>query len=102
MNGWKAQRKEIDKILRYVTIKEKENMSAKLDGKKFCFTGSFQNPKRKEMEAMVPENGGKLASVSKNLDYLVWDQSIRKSKVTKAEDLGIPIITQDDFLEMLK
>lgn len=98
---WKMMRKEIDNLLKYVTIKQDIKDSNSLGGKKFCFTGSFSNPSRSEMEQMVVDNGGKKASVGKSLDYLVWDGIIRKGKVEKAENLNIAIITQKDFLAML-
>lgn len=101
INGWKSMKNEIEELLKHITIKEIKPMSSSLDGKKFCFTGSFKNPTRKEMEALVPENGGKVGSVGKSLSYLVWDGEIRKGKVIKAETLGIPIIEQADFMEMI-
>ena len=102
LNGWKAQRKEIDNLLKYITIKESTMASNKLAGKSFCFTGSFENPSRGEMEKMVPNNGGKLGSVSKNLTALVFDGASMKGKYEKSQKLGVPIITQDDFLKLLK
>ena len=53
------------------------------------------------MEKMVGDNGGKLASVSKNLTALVWDGEMMGSKHDKATKLGIPIITQKDFMNKL-
>jgi len=102
VNGWKSMRKEIDIILKYINIIEPQQDSDKLNGKSFCFTGSFSDPTRKEMQAIVENNGGKVSSVSKNLTALVWDEEISGSKVEKAKKLGIPIIAQKEFLEMLK
>jgi len=101
IDGWKAIREEIGRILQYVTIKEEVQASSKFSSKKICFTGSFSNPTRKEMEKMVTDNGGKNGSVGKSLDYLVTDGEIQGSKIEKAKKLGIPIITQEDFLKML-
>jgi DNA ligase (NAD+) len=102
ISGWKSQRKEIEKILKYITIKEAKLDSAKLAGMKFCFTGSFSNPTRGEMEKSVEANGGKLSSVSKDLTALVWDGEISGSKIEKAKKLGLKIFTQKDFLALLK
>ena len=102
INGWKTQRNEIDTILKYITIKEYVPASSKLSGKKFCFTGSFSNPTRGEMEKIVEENGGKLSSVSKDLTALVWDGEIQGSKIEKAKKLGLSIINQKQFMELIK
>lgn len=101
VDGWKEMRDEIDSILEHIKIVEPKMASSKLEGKKFCFTGSFSDPTRKEMEKMVEENGGKKASVSKNLTALVWDGEISGSKIDKAKKLGISIISQDDFMNLV-
>lgn len=102
VTSWSARRDEIRRLLKYITIKQVAQASDKLKGKKFCFTGSFASPTRGEMEKMVGENGGKLASVSKELTALVFDGETMKGKYEKAEKLGVPIITQEDFMKMLK
>ena len=102
VNGWKNSRKEIARLLKFITIIEPKLDSNSLDGQKYCFTGSFDSPSRKEMEKMVEDNGGKKSSVSKNLTALVWDGEISGSKIDKAKKLGIPVITQEEFLEKLK
>jgi DNA ligase (NAD+) len=102
LTSWKARRDEIRRLLKYITIKQVAQASDKLKGKKFCFTGSFANPTRGEMEKMVGENGGKLASVSSELTALVFDGETMKGKYEKAQKLNVPIITQDDFMAMLK
>jgi len=101
LDGWKAQRDEITRLLEHITIEEAKPASDKLAGKSFCFTGSFSNPTRKEMEKQVEDNGGKKASVSKNLTALVWDGEMTGSKYDKAHKLGIDIIDQATFLRYL-
>lgn len=100
--GWKSMRPEIGKLLRHIEIKDVKPASDKLSGKKFCFTGSFSSPSRKEMEKMVEDNGGKKSSVSKTLTALVWDGAMTGSKYDKAKSLGVDIISQADFLTLLK
>ena len=102
VDGWKDMRGEIKLLLRYVKIVQKSQSSDKLKDKKFCFTGSFDSPSRSEMEAMVPLHGGRLASVSKDLTALVFDGECTKGKYVKAQSLGVDIITQDEFLALLK
>jgi DNA ligase (NAD+) len=55
-----------------------------------------------EMEKLVGSHGGKLSSVSKDLTALVFDGESMKGKYEKATTLKVPIITQDDFMAMLK
>lgn len=76
-----------------------------LTGKTFVITGSlthFEN--RDAAKAKIEELGGKTAgSVSKKTDYLINnDIGSASSKNKKAKELGIPIITEEDFLEMIK
>jgi len=74
--------------------------SGKLGGKSFCFTGKMSRP-RAELESKVSANGGTVASVSKNLDYLVIaDPSSTSSKAVKARKLGVTLISEDEFMGM--
>ena len=76
----------------------------KLNGASFLFTGTL-SIKRSQAESLVTENGGiNASSVSKNLSYLVcgsdsWEKS---SKYNKALKLGITIITEQEFMDMVK
>lgn len=73
-----------------------------LAGKSFLYTGSFANFSREELEARIVANGGKLLSgVSKKLNYLIVGEGAGPSKVGKAEQLGVTMISEDDFLRML-
>jgi len=102
INGWQKNRKEVDEILKYINIKNNKLNSIKLSGKNICFTGSFKNPTRGEMEKMVEDNSGNLTSVGKNLTCLVWDGEISGNKIDKAHKLGLKIIGQKEFLDILK
>ena len=56
---------------------------------------------RAELESKVSANGGTVASVSKNLDYLVIaDPSSTSSKAVKARKLGVTLISEDEFMGM--
>jgi DNA ligase (NAD+) len=74
-----------------------------LSGKSFCFTGALESMKRKDAEKLVTDRGGAIASgVSKTLTYLVTnDTSSGSSKNKKAADLGIEVITEKEFLELI-
>ncbi len=76
--------------------------SDKLTGKSFVISGVFRNHSREEIQKMIEENGGKnLSSVSANTNFIVAGEGMGPSKRDKAEKLGIPIITEDDFLKMI-
>ncbi len=74
-----------------------------LAGKSFCFTGELVTMKRADAEALVKANGGSSkSSVTKDLSYLVTnDTSSGSSKNVKAAKLGIPVITEEEFLKLL-
>ncbi len=72
-----------------------------LAGRTFLFTGSLQDMSRREASAIVKAAGGKILSgVSKNLDVLVVGDK-PGSKKKKAEELGIEILTEAEFLALL-
>jgi DNA ligase (NAD+) len=75
-----------------------------LSGKSFCFTGALETTKRKDAEKLVIDKGGTIAGgVSKTLTYLVTnDTSSGSSKNRKAADLGIEVITEKEFLELIR
>ncbi len=86
------------------------NMSAKSDassdnrfeGKTFVLTGTLVNFKRDEAATIIESFGGKTSgSVSTKSDYVLAGESAG-SKLTKARELGIKIIDEDEFLEMIK
>lgn len=74
-----------------------------LEGKTIVITGSFANHSRKELKQLIEDNGGKnTGSISKNTDFLLAGEKIGPKKRKQAEDLEIPFISEDDFIEMLK
>lgn len=83
-------------------LKEKKNSSdGKFNGTSFCFHGTLSH-KRKELEEMVIANGGKIGGVTKSLNYLVCNlQNDGSSKTNKAIQLGVKMITEDEFLMMV-
>ena len=79
------------------------NKNGKLSGKKIMFTGGFEKISRPEAKSLVEENGGKiLGSISKKLNILVTgNNKPTKSKIEKAKELGINIISEDDWYKFL-
>lgn len=104
-NNW--QMLDIAQIVRFKTD---EFMNAPtgnypLAGMTFVVTGSVNHFKnRAELQKKIEELGGKVAgSISKNTNYLINnDVESASSKNKKAKELNIPIISEEDFLEMIK
>ena len=71
-------------------------------GKSFVFTGTLVKLKRDEAEKMVKQRGGRASgSVSKQTSYVIAGESAG-SKLTKAQELGVPVLTEDEFLQMVE
>lgn len=86
-------------------IEEKEVIlaSEKLSGKTFIISGVFETFSRDDLKDMIEANGGKiLSSISAKLNYLVAGDNMGPSKLEKAQKLQIPIITDQDLLNLLK
>ncbi|MBQ6553696.1 MAG: NAD-dependent DNA ligase LigA, partial [Firmicutes bacterium] len=91
-------------ILEFDIPKTKENTSLLLDGKIFVITGDVHHFKnRKELQAKIEELGGKATgSVSAKTSYLINnDVNSNSSKNKKAKELGIPILSEEDFLALI-
>jgi DNA ligase (NAD+) len=74
---------------------------AKLEGKTFVFTGRISMP-RDEAKSIVERLGGKVAlSVSKKTDYVVAGEEAG-SKLEKAEKLGVKIVDEAEFMEIMR
>lgn len=71
-------------------------------GKTFVLTGTLPTMSRKEASALIEKNGGKTSSsVSKKTDYVLAGEDAG-SKLTKAQSLGVAIISEADLLQMIE
>lgn len=83
-------------------ILELAQESASLEGKSFVISGVFQNFDRDGLRDKIILNGGKvISSISSKLDYLIAGDNMGPSKLEKANQLAIKIITEDEFLNLL-
>jgi len=78
-----------------------EKKSSKLEKKKFVFTGELQSITRQQASSLVKKMGGDVASsVSKNTDFVIAGEKAG-SKYKKALSLGIKILTEKEFEELI-
>ncbi|MTI30923.1 NAD-dependent DNA ligase LigA [Xanthovirga aplysinae] len=85
-------------------IEEKEEIrkSNKLEGSTFLVSGVFQSYSRDGIKEAITENGGKvLSSISSKLNFLIAGDKMGPAKKVKAEKLGVKIISEEQFTEMI-
>lgn len=83
-----------------------EQLSAqtdKLAGKSVVISGVFQKHSRDEYKAMIEQNGGKnVGSISKKTSFVLAGDNMGPSKLEKAQSLGVEIVSEEEFLQMLE
>lgn len=85
------------------TAKEPEKESDVLANKSFVISGVFKQYEREQLQEIIVKNGGRiLSSVSGKLDYLLAGDNMGPSKREKAEKLGVKIISEEDFENLMK
>lgn len=100
----KTHQKIVEHLMQYVSVESfkisiKENPYFK--GKTFVLTGTLSGMSRDEAKAKIKSLGGSVSgSVSSNTDYVLAGEEAG-SKLDKAEELGIKVLSEDDFLKML-
>lgn len=88
--------------LNFVSDEPDEEQSDKLKGLSIVISGVFEKYSRDELKEMITKNGGKnTGSISKKTDYLLAGDKMGPSKLEKANKLGVKIISEDEFLEMI-
>ena len=82
-----------------VSLEILENQTNKLEGQVFVVSGVFHQMSRNELKKAIEDNGGKVSSsISKKTSFIVAGDNMGPSKLTKAEDLGVAIISEQDFI----
>lgn len=83
-------------------VEEKENSSVKFEGKSFVVSGVFTAFSRTELKELIETNGGKnVGSISKKTDFLIAGDKMGPSKLKKATDLEITILSEDEFIALV-
>jgi DNA ligase (NAD+) len=78
------------------------NATQKLLGKTFVVSGVFEKFNRDELKQSIEDNGGKVgSSISAKTDYVIAGANMGPAKLEKANQLGVPIISEDDYLTLL-
>lgn len=87
--------------LRFEMGEEAKPASDKLAGMSIVVSGVFTIP-RDEVKALIEQHGGKnVSSISKNTTYVLAGEKMGPEKRKKAENLGVPIISEEDFRQMI-
>ncbi|HLF32826.1 MAG TPA: BRCT domain-containing protein, partial [Cyclobacteriaceae bacterium] len=75
----------------------------KLTGLTFVVSGVFKNYEREELKALIKDQGGKvLSAISSKLDFLVTGENAGPSKLELAKELGVKIISESEFEDLIK
>ncbi|MGO4817764.1 NAD-dependent DNA ligase LigA [Flavobacterium sp. W22_SRS_FP1] len=85
-----------------VVEKINPNATIKLSGKTLVVSGVFEKFSRDDLKKAIEDNGGKVgSSISSKTDYVVAGDNMGPAKLDKANKLNIPILSEDDFINML-
>lgn len=86
-----------------ISAEKLANQTNKLNGQSFVVSGVFETVSRNELKKLIEDNGGKVSSsISSKTSFVVAGDKMGPSKRTKAENLNIPILTEQAFLRLLK
>lgn len=101
LDSTKALIAELKELGLKMTPSEVKSEGGVFEGKTFVLTGTLPTLSRKEASKIIEDNGGKTSSsVSKKTDYVLAGESAG-SKLTKAQSLGIEIISEEQLLSMM-
>lgn len=85
-----------------LTAGQNTQVSAILEGKTLVVSGVFEKFSRDELKKAIEDNGGKVgSSISSKTSYVVAGANMGPSKLQKAASLAIPILSEEDFMEMI-
>jgi DNA ligase (NAD+) len=83
-------------------LKTLTTLSNELEGKSIVISGVFEQFSREQLKEMVEQHGGKnVSSISNKTSFVLAGNNMGPAKLEKAEKLGIPILSEEDFLDMI-
>ncbi|MCR5862191.1 NAD-dependent DNA ligase LigA [Flavobacterium sp. J372] len=100
-------RKLVDRLKGYgvqleTSAEANTSVSDKLAGKTFVVSGVFEKFSRDDLKKAIEDNGGKVgSSISSKTDYVVAGDNMGPAKLEKAKQLGVKIISEDEFIQLL-
>ncbi len=85
-----------------MTAEEKSSSGDVLEGKSIIVSGVFSRFSRDEIKSLIEQHGGRnVSSISAKTDYVVAGENMGISKLAKASQLNIPVISEDEFLSLV-
>ena len=85
-----------------LTEEQMQTAGDALAGKSIVISGVFAHHSREEYKVMIEQYGGKnVGSISGKTSFILAGENMGPSKLQKAEKLGVPIVSEDEFLNML-
>lgn len=94
--------RDIAREMHFIVEEEKSVEYNYFTGKNICVTGKLNNFTRDSINEKIASVGAKaVSSVSKNTDFLITNEASGSAKFKKAMELGIPTITEQDFINMI-
>lgn len=94
--------RDIAREMHFIVEEEKSVEDNYFTGKNICVTGKLNNFTRDSINEKIASVGAKaVSSVSKNTDFLITNEASGSAKFKKAMELGIPTITEQDFINMI-
>lgn len=83
-------------------IPDNDDRTDKLAGKSIVISGVFAHHSRDEYKQIIEKNGGKnVGSISKKTSFVLAGENMGPAKLEKAQNLGVPVVSEDEFLKML-
>ena len=105
---WFSQERNLDLVARLqeagvqTKIEKAAQLSDRLAGKSIVISGTFSHHSREEYKALIEAHGGKnVSSISKKTSFILAGENMGPSKHEKAAKLGIPLVSEADFLAMI-
>jgi len=86
----------------FVAKEKEKNLSSKLEGMAIVVSGVFSVYSRNELKKLIEKHGGKnVSSISKKTTFVLAGENMGPSKKEKAEDLGIALISEEEFINKI-
>ena len=86
----------------FISEVQEINLSDKLSGNSIVVSGVFEKYSRKDLKDMIEKHGGKnVGSISKKTTFVIAGDNMGPSKKQKAEELGVPILTEEEFINKI-